>query len=221
MNEALKIIHQNNDWVTFVFLAILILLTIVKLLFSDQLKYTSALFLSKKYLLIYFNKDKKIVFNLFQILLFFIQILVISTLFHLILTHFKPNFSEIKPLKSYFFILFSVATYFGLKYLTGYTLAYLFNIQKKYSQIVHEKTNYLNNLVIWVLPLLIISIYSVKYQIFFLKSTVLLFIILLISRYALLILNNKKLIFINLFYFILYLCALEIAPLVIILKLAV
>ena len=53
------------------------------------------------------------------------------------------------------------------------------------------------------------------------KITIFVFLFLLIIRYSLLLINNKKLIFNNLFYFILYLCALEIVPLVIILKLTI
>ncbi|SDW16027.1 protein of unknown function [Lutibacter oricola] len=221
MNDALKIIHQNNDWLTFVFIAILTILAFVKLLFSDQLKYTSVLFISKKYLLIYFGKEKRAVFNLFQISLFVIQILVISLLFQLIITHFELKFSQFKPIKLYFLLLFAVICYFGVRYFIGILIASLFNLKKKHEQIIHEKTNYLNNLILWVLPFFIITTYTVKFKLFFLKTTIIIGVILLVFRYTLLLINNKKLIFNNLFYFILYLCALEIAPLLIILKLAV
>jgi hypothetical protein len=55
----------------------------------------------------------------------------------------------------------------------------------------------------------------------FFKITFLVFVILLVLRYSLVLVNNKKLITNNLFYFMLYLCALEIAPLAIILKLTI
>ena len=81
--------------------------------------------------------------------------------------------------------------------------------------------NYLSNLMLWSLPLILLSFYLQFFKSATLKITILFFIIMLVFRYVLLLINNKKLILNNLFYFILYICTLEIAPLILILKLTI
>jgi len=218
MVEAIKIISQNKDWITIVFLAILIILTITKVVFNERLFRTNVFFLSRKYLSIYFNKEKRRLLNGFQILLFCVQLLVLSLLFFLTNVYFGFH-SEILNFKSYLLILFLVSLYFGLVYVLGFLLAYLFSFKDEYSKIVFEKLNYFNNVILWLLPFLFISVYLKYYNKLFFEITVILFVLLLIVRYVLILSMNKKLIFNNLFYFILYICALEIAPLIIVLKL--
>lgn len=220
MFEAKEIIYQNNDWVTFVFLSILLVLTTAKVLFNDRLLHLSKLFLSKKYFLIYFNKEKNNIINFFQILLFVVQLLAISLFLYYINFYWqlKPEFSG---LNSYLLIIVGVSLYVGLRFFLGLLLAYIFNLKGAHNKLTNEKVNYLNNLILWLIPLLIVCEYTTDYKAFFFKITFLIVILLLIIRYSLLLLNNKKLFSNSLFYFILYLCALEIAPLIIFLKLTI
>ena len=220
MFEAKEIIHQNHHWVSLVFLAILIFLTWAKVLYKDRLLHTASLFIANKYLFIYFNKEKNDIINLFQFLLFLTQILVLA-----LLLYFANNlwqFSDrLNGLNGYLLLLAGVGLYFCLRYLIGLFLAEIFNIKTKYDKIVYDKVSYFNNLILWILPFLILSAYANIHQEIFFKITFSVLVILLILRYALVLANNKKLIVNNLFYFILYLCALEIAPLAIILKLTI
>lgn len=220
MFEATKIISENNDWISLVFLMILILLTINKLLFNDRILHTSTLFLQKKFLLIYFSKEKSIVFNLFQILLFLVKILTVSLLIFHSNNYFNstPNFNN---LKGYGIILMFVSFYFLIHYLVGVFLSETLSFQKAFRRIVYDKLSYFNNLILWVLPFLILYTYTNSFKLVFFNIMFFLFIILLVVRYGLLLANNKNLIFNNIFYFILYICALEIAPFVFILKLTI
>ncbi|MBE0423203.1 MAG: DUF4271 domain-containing protein [Lutibacter sp.] len=220
MFEAKEIIHQNHHWVSLVFLAILIFLTWAKVLCKDRLLHTASLFIANKYLSIYFNKEKNDILNLFQFLLFMVQILVLALLLYF--AHSMWQFSDrLNGLNGYLLLLGTVALYFCLRYLIGLFIAEIFNTKSKYNKIVYDKVSYFNNLILWVLPFLMLGAYADNYKEFFLKTTFLLLVILLILRYVLVLANNKKLIVNNLFYFILYLCALEIAPLAIILKLTI
>lgn len=220
MFEAKEIILQNNDWVTFVFLAILLFLTTAKVLFSDRLLHLSTLFLSNKYFLIYFNKEKNNLLNLFQILLFVVQLLVLSLLLYYINAYFqlKPEFSG---LNNYLLIIVGVSLYVGLRFFSGIFLAYIFNLKEVHKKLTNEKVNYLNNLILWLIPLLVVHEYITYYKNFILIIAFLIVILLLVIRYGLLLSNNKKLFFNDLFYFIMYLCALEIAPLIIFFKLII
>lgn len=220
MFEAKEIIHQNQHWVSLVFLAIFIFLTWAKVLYKDRLLHTASLFFANKYLFIYFNKEKNDIINLFQFLLFIVQLLVLA-----LLLYFANNlwqFSDrLNALNGYLLLLASVGLYFCLRYLIGLFLAEIFNIKSKYNRIVYDKVNYFNNLILWILPFIMLSAYANIYKEYFFKITFFVLVILLILRYVLVLVNNKKLIVNNLFYFILYICALEIAPLAIILKLTI
>ena len=218
MFEATKIISQNNDWMAFVFLMILFLLTLNKLFFNDRILHTSTLFLQKRFLLIYYNKEKSVVFNLFQVIFFLIKILVISLIAFHINVFFKI-YENINGLKGYSILLSGVIIYFLFHYLIGVFIAEVLSFGKIYNKIVYEKISYFNNLILWVLPFLIIYTYTHSFNTFFFNILFFLSLLLLAIRYGLLLYNNKNLIFNNIFYFILYLCALEIAPFVIILKL--
>ena len=221
MIEAQEIIKQDNNWITFTFLFIITLIAALRFIYNERLVNISTLFLSKKYLLIYFNKEKNSVQNLFQIILFIIQILTISILIYLSGAVFPTFISIENSLNTFIFIILGVIFYFSIRYFIGKFIAFIFNLNALQNKLTYEKINYLNNLILWVLPFLIIAFYNTSSNYLLLKITFTITFILLIMRYILLIVNNKKLVFNGLFYFILYLCALEIAPLVIILKLTI
>lgn len=218
MFEAKEILHQNTDWIVLVFFVIFSILTFLKISFEDRLYQTITLFFSKKNLSVYFNKEKINVFNLFQSSLFLVQILIISLLFYVLIGYFKTFFQPLN-FKTYTLILLGVILYFGFRFVLGFSLAYVLNLTNVYKKILFEKINYFNTLILWIIPPLLFLIYTDKNQNLFLWITIILLVILLILRYGLILNNNKYLIFKNLLYFILYLCALEIAPLLIILKL--
>jgi len=220
MFKATKIIHQNSDWITLTIVLIFVVLVLLKVIYKDRLYYESALFFSKKYLTIYFNKEKNLILNLFQVALFIVKLLVLSLIFYFANVYFKiyPN-----PLSFHMYILlfFGIGLYFSMHFLIGLLLAFLFDFKNEYMKVIHSKISYFNNLILWLLPFLIFSIYANKFQELLIRITFLVFVLLLILRYILILFYNNKLIYNNFFYFILYLCALEIAPLIIVLKLIV
>lgn len=218
MFEAKEIISQNNDWMSFVFLGVLCLLTFIKIRYNDRILHTSTLFFQKKYLSIYYNKEKNTVFNGFQIPFFLIKTLIISLLLYHINVFFNIS-SDIIGFWGYGKILIYVSIYFLIRYVIGMTISEVLSFQKPYRKMVFDKLNYFNNVILWIIPMVLIYSYVNSYKIFFFNILFLISIALLVVRYGLLLANNKNLIFNNIFYFILYLCALEIAPFVIIFKL--
>jgi hypothetical protein len=218
MFEAKEIISQNNDWISFIFLGVLVLLTFIRIRYNDRILHTTTLFFQKKYLFIYFNKEKNSVFNGFQTPFFLIKTMTISLLLYHINIFFNIN-SSLIWLKGYGIILICVSIYFLIHYLIGLLISEALSFQKPYKKVVFDKLNYFNNVILWILPLVVIYTYTDSYKVFFFNFLFLFSIVLLVLRYGLLLVNNKNLIFNNIFYFILYLCALEIAPFVIIFKL--
>ena len=218
MFEAKEIISQNNDWISFIFLGVLCLLTLIKIRYNDRIIHTSTLFFKKKYLSIYFSKEKNSVFNGFQIPFFLIKTVIISLLLYHINVFFNIN-SGIIGFQGYGKILICVSIYFLIRYLIGVTISEVLSFQKPHRKVIFDKLNYFNNVILWILPVALIYTYTAVYKVFFFNILFLISIVLLVVRYGLLLVNNKNLIFNNIFYFILYLCALEIAPFVIIFKL--
>lgn len=220
MNPAKEIISQSNDWITIIFLTQLLVLTSIKVLYHERLFYTSTFFFSKKYLLTYFNKEKNALVNLFQIALFIVQVSGTSLFLYLVNINFQLN-NEFLGFNGYLFLLASCSVYFLLSPVVDFLLGKIFNLSEVQKKISYLKLSYFNNLILWMLPFLILTIYAQNYSKFFFYTSIILFVILLLTRYILVLRSNKKLIFNSLFYFILYLCALEIAPLVFILKLTI
>ena len=218
MFEASNIIRENNDLITGVFSLTLIILAALKVLFGARLSANCTHFLPQNYLSIY-NLERNSTFNLFQGLMFLLQLLVLSTFS--LLTGLVLGYPVIhpEPVFSMLFFLLVLMGYLGIRYLVGFLLSALFDLRKLHEKIVYEKMNYRNNLVLWILPMVVVAFYIKTPQEFLVKMTVSVLLTLYLFRYALLVSNNKKVIVNNLFYFILYLCALEVAPLMIILKL--
>ena len=220
MFEATKIIHGNNDWITLVLLAIFGVLTLLKILYKDRLLHVSTLFISNRNITIYFNKEKNRLLDGFHMLFFIIQLLILSLLLYFGNVYFQFQKTELN-LNYFLFIFCAIGGYLILHYLVGLLIAFLFGFKKEYNKIIFFKLNYFNNLVLWLFPFLILSFYAASFNYLLLKITLVLLVLLINLITILILVNNKKLILSNLFYFILYICALEIAPLIIILKLTI
>jgi len=220
MIEAENIIRQDSDWITITFVTILVVLAFQKKIFGNRLLHTSIFFFKKNKLISYLSKEKNIFFNLYQVLSFIVQLLSLS-LFIYFITPLLNIETTNNNLELYLKITFGVGFYYLIRFLIGSIFSAIFNLEKLHKKISYEKINYFNNLILWILPLLVLTCYYKYLGDLFLKITLIIFVILAIIRYVFLVINNKKLIFNNLFYFILYLCVLEIAPLVIIIKLTI
>ena len=220
MFESPYILSQNNDWITGLFLLILVLLTGLKYFYQERVLHSGSHFFSKNYISIYFGKDKNKVFNVFQSTFFLIQVIVLSLLlfFASLQSNLRMNISKLHPFLT---IFFGICCYFLFRYLLEYFLSFVFSLKKDLKRLVYAKMSYFHNITLWLIPFLVLYNYIENYKVIVLNISLIVFLILLVLRYSLLLYNNKKLIFSNLFYFILYLCALEIAPLIIILKIVI
>jgi len=220
MFNAEEIVRLNNNWIVLVFIIMLLILVILKRSFGKRLSRTYSMLLTKSYVQIYYNKDKGKYFATFSFLFFIVQTLAVSLLIYLLIPHLILK-NSVSNLNLYLLISGIVAAYFILRYFMGFLLATLFQLKELFFKLSFERSNYLSNIVLWLLPLLLLSTYVVFLKFTMIKLTAIFFIIMLVFRYVLLLMNNKNLILNNLFYFILYICTLEIAPLILILKLTI
>lgn len=210
MYEVNNIVLKNNDVITWIFISIGLLLFVLNLLYHHRLYLTSTSFLTEKYGITFYSADKnKSIFNRYYTLLFFpINILTIVLLIYCI---FPEN-------KSFLFTSFALSIFLIFDYFIKYGLSILFDYKEEQNYATYLKSIYMNNITLWILPFLLVCLYSPLFNRFLKGLLVFLLLIMFVLRYFLVISKYKKNIQQHLFYFILYLCTLEIAPLLIFIK---
>jgi hypothetical protein len=220
MQEAAPYIVRHADWITYIFLGLFLTISMTRLLFHERIIHTFGLLVYKRFLNSYYNPEANVILNTYQSIMFMMQLVILSLLLYFVNTTFQLT-PSMRGFMGFLEIMGVLVLYFLLRFHLGFIVAIIFDFKQLHIRLIYEKTNYLSWAVLWVLPFLILYVYALDFNETFLTGILLFFCLLLIMRYLLLISNNKKLLFGGLFYFILYLCALEIAPLIIILKLSI
>ena len=204
-----------NDLYTTIIVASLAIVVSAKLINFNRFADFLRLFGNSNYLRIYF-KDHKFL-DPFDIVLF-VNFCINGTLIGILTyTHFVQNL-EIEAM-----LFLKLAAILGVvtlvKILLELGIGYLFDIPKLFNSYVFQQVSFLNFLGVVLLPLNSLLIYGAP------NHHTLLVIILVISGLILFtglmksIKTYQKLLINNLFYFILYLCTLEIGPYILICKL--
>ena len=199
---------ENKDWATLLFLFSLVLIALSKSLFENRFSEFTKLIVSDKYIKVY--KDSGLMMSWFTVFLFIVQIVSFSFFIHLLLT----SFGYISKTDWISFIqVFTFLTVFILsKYLIEKIIGTAFDIEEFVEQFNLQKVSYRTFIGLFLLPFNCFLFYndsiSHNFMMFFL------FIILIINllTYLISLKNYQNILIGNLFYFILYLCALEIAP---------
>ena len=208
--------YISNDWITIVFVIILLLLAFSKKFFQEDFFDFWRIFKSNKY----FTSHKRSlsVFNLFSFLFFIAQGLSISLGIYFLLKTLSLLPADTSDLIIFIQICLAFNIFIGVKYLIEKIIGEIFNISNLLDNYLFYKITYKNFLALAVLPILLILAYSVLYIKIFLFISVGIWIaanmVVLAKYYS----QNQKLILGNWFYFILYLCTLEIAPYFILFK---
>jgi hypothetical protein len=201
-------IVENKDWATALFLFSLVLIALSKSLFENRFSEFIKLIVSDKYLKVY--KDSGLIMSWFTIFLFIVQILSFSFFIHLLLN----SFGYINKTDGISFIqIFTFLTVFILsKYLIEKILGTAFDIEEFVDQFNLQKVSYRTFIGLFLLPINCFLYYnnSISHNLLIIILSILL--IINVFTYILSIKNHQNILIGNLFYFILYLCALEIAP---------
>ena len=204
----------SNEIFTVLLVLGLIIVAIAKLISPKRFDDFILVLGNDKYLKIY-SRDQKF-FDNFDALLFANLVLSLSV-FSFIVYKETTDISNISG-NTMFKLSFSVGVFILIKVLIERLIGSLFEIDKLVDQYLFQKTSFKNYLGVLLLPINALLLYSFKPTlpiIYGIISLLLLVNILgLISSFK----THQSLIKNNLFYFILYLCALEIAPYVILYK---
>ena len=217
---SLERAFENNDILTLVYCLIFLSTTFVKSIYPTRFfALLSCLFSNKLFL--DFAKQLQDVFTAFKVLLFVIQNLIFSAFFYLLIDFNKIAFDGTPAVL--FIKIFTVLTlYLSAQYLLSMSIAKIFSFTEIYRIIHILKFSYLKLVAFALWPILILYTYS-DVQNTSLASTFLIcyFVILMALRSILVLVNNNKIIIQSLFYFIVYLCTLEIAPVLLMYKVMV
>jgi hypothetical protein len=200
--------YEIQDWTTIVFVSCFAILAIVRNLFENRFQDYMRLLINDKYLKIY--KDRAQILSWFNILLFGIQIVS----FGFFITLCLRSFGYINNINGFVFtqVVIVLTGFILIKFLLEILISKSFGIEEFMEHFNLQKVSYRTLLGLWLLPLNIILYYN---DIFNKKlSQIFIYIILIISALVYFnILNRfKSLLLSRVFYFILYLCTLEIAP---------
>ena len=208
--QAIELINNSDSWFTLVILFTIVLLAILKLIKPNYLLgYTLAFFTPG-----FFQKkaeENMYLFSPFKFILFCYSSISISLVFYLIV---QPSTTNKNNFITFLIILASVFCYLLIKYFIENMIASILAIKGNINYFLHVKYGYLFTVGLWILPLIILYKYSLHSSYFLFTGL----ITLLIFRAFLIITNNKNIVIGKLFYFILYFCTLEIAPLLILYK---
>lgn len=216
MNIAVERIYEHSEVLTCMFGLVFFLLTSVQVLFPVRLKSLLSCFFSNHYFLD-FQSVSQDFFSLFNVLLFLIQNIILSVFIFKGLAFLGFEFAN--DLIVFFKIFSALSLYFLFQFSVGKFFSYLFDYEDTFNKILVLKFSYMKVVSFGILPFLLLANYFPYVSIEFLSyGTALMMSILLTIRVVFIITNNNKWILQSLFYFILYICTLEIAPLLIINK---
>jgi len=216
MFEGLQRITSTSDWVTIFFLLVLVLLAILQYNFSERFSKLFSLVYSDKYYTD-FIKTRPLNFNIFHLIFFFVILFNISLLIFFLFKAYDPAIYE-SELSFFLKINLTVILYLSLRYFLGIILANIFDLSEEQSYFTFLKMSNICLISVLIFPLLILSNYTAGgFHKFLITFTLAISLGVTLFRYFVLI-KNEKLGFNNLFYLFLYLCALELAPFIVVYK---
>ena len=205
---------ESLDWITFILVGCVILVTVLRVVYPKRFDDFIKLPISNNYFL---TKGKfEELKHPFSVLFFLIQVLTLSLFIFLF-------FLEKREVSATIFIKITLAsfTFILIKTCIEKLIGSIFDIETIINNYIFTKLSYRNFISLFLIVLNFIFYFSVE------PTMLLLFIfsgfIVVLNLFILFInyKNYRSLIFSNFFYFLLYICALEISPYLIIYKVIV
>ena len=201
-------IIENKDWATYLFVISFALIAFTKTAYETRFNDFLRILVSEKYIKVY--KDNSNLMSGFTIVLFIVQLLSVSFFIQLVLDYF--NYVS-KTDWVVFLRIFTFFTVFVLaKFLLEKIVATIFNIEEFTEQFNLQKVSYRTFIGILLLPVNLYIFYNDNPSKTLICSIIIVILIINLFTYLVSLKIYQNLLIGKLFYFILYLCALEIAP---------
>ena len=201
-------ITENKDWATALFVLAFAIIAYTKSVYENRFEDFMNLLFSDKYSKVY--RDSSNLKSGFTISLFIVQVISFAFFIQLslsILGHFSKT-DWLLYIQIITFLIFFILS----KYLIEKIIATAFNIEEFVEQFNLQKVTYRTYIGLIILPISVILFYYDSISRNILLIILLMLLILSVLFYLISIKNYQNIIFGKLFYFILYLCTLEIAP---------
>lgn len=201
-------ILDSKDWATVLFVFSFVLIAVTKTFFEVRFNEFLKLIVTDKYIKIY--KDPSHMMSWFTISLFFVQ-LISFAFFILILLNYFGLASKTDWIK-YIQIITLLGVFVLSKYLVEKIIATSFKIEDFMEQFNLQKVSYRTFIGILILPINIVLYYNDVSSEIIINGILLIILIVNALTYLISLKSYQSLLISKMFYFILYLCALEIAP---------
>ena len=208
MMQLSERILVNKDWATVLFVLAIAIIALNKSIFSVRFNEFIKLGYSDKYNKVY--KDTNNLLNWFTISMFIIQLISFSFFILLLLSFF--NYTKTDNYITYIQIVTFLFVFVLSKFLIEKIVGTAIDSENVVDQFNLIKTNYRAFLGFILLPVNIVLYYNavpIK-EVFYIILGI--FLLYNVFTYYFLVKTYQKIILGKLFYFILYLCTLEIAP---------
>ena len=204
-------IIESLDWVTLIMVGCILIIAILKVIYPKRFNDFIRLPVSNNYFLAKGKSEE--LRHPFSILLFIIQLISISLFINLFFLE-KGKANVLLFLQ----ILFVVFVFIIVKTSIEKMIGAVFSIKNVIDQYIYEKLTYRNFISLLLIIANLIFYFSIKpdLNILLILTGILFLGNMLILSYS--YKNYRSLIFSNLFYFLLYICALEISPYLILYK---
>ncbi|MQP51285.1 MULTISPECIES: DUF4271 domain-containing protein [unclassified Flavobacterium] len=201
-------ILESKDWAVILFIVCLTIIAVNKTISSVRFNEFTRLAYSDKYTKIY--KDSSNLMSGFTISMFVLQLISFSFFTLLMLNQFN------KAVKTDLIIYIQIFTFLSVfilsKFLIEKIIATAFKIEEFNEQFNLLKVNYRAYFGFILLPINIILFYNTINSDWFFKILLITLITINITTYLVALKLYQNLLLRKIFYFILYLCTLEIAP---------
>ncbi|RZJ36349.1 MAG: DUF4271 domain-containing protein [Flavobacterium sp.] len=210
MSDHLFTLRMTNgkDWATVLFVVCFVLIALSRTVFEKKFADFTKLIVSDKYIKVY--RDSGNLTSGFTILLFVVQVISLSFFIQLLLSHF--GYASKTDWLLYIRIFTLLAVFILSKFLIEKIIATAFNIEEFVDQFNLQKVSYRTYLGLLLLPADIVLFYNDSYSEPVFYGVLFVLLTANLVTYLFSLKNYQNFILGRLFYFILYLCALEIAP---------
>ena len=207
----------SYEWFTVFMVLGLVFITMAKVMFTDRFLEFVGVLGNSKYLKLY-TKDQKFI-DFFDALLFFNLVVSLSIFGYLSYLTLEPTQSF--ELDVFLKLILGITSLALIKILIERLIGSLFEIDKIIESYLFQKTSYKNIsgfLLLIINALLLYTISPSKNIIF---AVILILLLINLIGFMTSFRNHQKVVTSNIFYFILYLCTLEIGPYLILYKIIV
>ena len=214
--EAIERYTVSQDWITILLLLVFVLLVATKYTFPQRFSHFVMLFATDKYLLLK-GKDPSI-FHPFNLLFFSFNIITVSLFIYIFYGTFSEDIPD-RPKVLFLRIATAYTAFVLLKFSIEKIIANVLSVDQKMNYYLFYKLSYRNFMALVLLPICMAFVYIWEPTAVALYIMVGLILLLNFITIASIYRKNQNYILRKWFYFILYLCALEIGPYFILYKL--